>query len=192
MRIRPKRSRTPNGKSDSSDRLQGALDRLDDRSRDILQRRWMSEDKATLHELADKYGVSAERIRQIESNAMGKLRGLMSQSAAGLSLTHGPRRAQPARRARALPCRAHRAPARPSLPSCAIAFAAAISMASVNCRAPARQSAFEQPRKRQHVVDALAVRGECRAALLAPRSGSISGSGLDSARMICPGRTQSG
>jgi len=64
--------------SDSSDRLQIALDRLDDRSRDILQRRWMTEDKATLHELADKYGVSAERIRQIESNAIGKLKGLMS------------------------------------------------------------------------------------------------------------------
>jgi RNA polymerase sigma-32 factor len=62
---------------DSSDRLRGALDRLDDRSRDILQRRWMTDDKATLHELADKYGVSAERIRQIESNALGKLRGMM-------------------------------------------------------------------------------------------------------------------
>jgi RNA polymerase sigma-32 factor len=62
---------------DSSDRLRGALSRLDDRSRDILQRRWMTDDKATLHELADKYGVSAERIRQIESNALGKLRGLM-------------------------------------------------------------------------------------------------------------------
>lgn len=63
--------------SDSSDRLQSALGRLDARSRDILERRWMAEDKATLHELADKYGVSAERIRQIESNAIGKLRGLM-------------------------------------------------------------------------------------------------------------------
>jgi RNA polymerase sigma-32 factor len=64
--------------SDSSDRLQTAIGRLDDRSRDILQRRWMTEDKATLHELADKYGVSAERIRQIEANAIGKLRGLMT------------------------------------------------------------------------------------------------------------------
>ncbi|MBV8740372.1 MAG: RNA polymerase sigma factor RpoH [Sinobacteraceae bacterium] len=63
--------------ADSADRLQQALQRLDDRSRDILQRRWMAEDKATLHELADKYGVSAERIRQIESNALGKLRGFM-------------------------------------------------------------------------------------------------------------------
>jgi RNA polymerase sigma-32 factor len=63
---------------DSSDRLRGALGRLDARSRDIVQRRWMSEDKATLHELAHKYGVSAERIRQIESSALGKLRGLMA------------------------------------------------------------------------------------------------------------------
>ena len=68
--------------SDSSDRLRGALDSLDPRSRDILQRRWMTDDKATLHELADKYGVSAERIRQIESNAMGKLRGLMTEAQA--------------------------------------------------------------------------------------------------------------
>ena len=63
---------------DESDRLRGALERLDERSRDIVQRRWMAEDKATLHELADKYGVSAERIRQIESSAIGKLRGLMA------------------------------------------------------------------------------------------------------------------
>jgi RNA polymerase sigma-32 factor len=67
---------------DSADRLRGALDRLDPRSRDIVQRRWMTDDKATLHELAGKYGVSAERIRQIESSALGKLRGLMSASAA--------------------------------------------------------------------------------------------------------------
>ena len=56
----------------------GRSDRLDARSRDIVQRRWMVEDKATLHELADKYGVSAERIRQIEASALGKLRGLMA------------------------------------------------------------------------------------------------------------------
>jgi RNA polymerase sigma-32 factor len=61
-----------------SERLRGALNRLDTRSRDIVQQRWMSEDKATLHELADKYGVSAERIRQIESSALGKLRGMMA------------------------------------------------------------------------------------------------------------------
>jgi RNA polymerase sigma-32 factor len=64
---------------DSSTRLRSALGRLDARSRDIVERRWMSdENKATLHELADKYGVSAERIRQIEASALGKLRGLMA------------------------------------------------------------------------------------------------------------------
>ncbi|HKT74398.1 MAG TPA: RNA polymerase sigma factor RpoH [Steroidobacteraceae bacterium] len=67
--------------ADSSNRLQGAIARLDERSRDILERRWMADDKATLHELADKYGVSAERIRQIESNALGKLRGMMAEAA---------------------------------------------------------------------------------------------------------------
>jgi RNA polymerase sigma-32 factor len=46
-----------------------------------VRQRWMSEDKATLHELADKYGVSAERIRQIESNALGKLKGFMGSEA---------------------------------------------------------------------------------------------------------------
>jgi len=61
----------------SADRLRGAMSRLDERSRDILQQRWMGEEKATLHELAGKYGVSAERIRQIESNALVKLRSLM-------------------------------------------------------------------------------------------------------------------
>jgi RNA polymerase sigma-32 factor len=68
--------------SDSADRLQIAMDRLDPRSRDILQKRWMTEEKATLHELADKYGVSAERIRQIEANALGKLRGFMTPATA--------------------------------------------------------------------------------------------------------------
>jgi RNA polymerase sigma-32 factor len=66
---------------DSSARLRDALEQLDDRSRDIVQRRWMTEDKATLHELADKYGVSAERIRQIESSALGKLKGFMGSEA---------------------------------------------------------------------------------------------------------------
>ena len=69
--------------SDSAIRLRRALDRLDERSRDILERRWMREDKATLHELAGQYGVSAERIRQIEANALGKLRGLMAPEPAG-------------------------------------------------------------------------------------------------------------
>lgn len=49
--------------------LGSALEKLDDRSKAIVTRRWLIEPKATLHELADEYGVSAERIRQIESNA---------------------------------------------------------------------------------------------------------------------------
>ena len=59
---------------DATRRLQFALEELDERSRDILQRRWLSEHKATLHDLADVYGVSAERIRQLEKNAMQKIR----------------------------------------------------------------------------------------------------------------------
>ncbi len=51
-----------------------SMQNLDQRSRDIIQRRWLNEDKATLHELADEYHVSAERIRQVEQNALNKLR----------------------------------------------------------------------------------------------------------------------
>jgi RNA polymerase sigma-32 factor len=51
-----------------------ALEDLDERSREILTARWLSEQKATLHELADRYGVSAERIRQIEKRAMEKMK----------------------------------------------------------------------------------------------------------------------
>ncbi len=54
-----------------------AISQLDERSQDILQQRWLSEDKATLHELADKYGVSAERVRQLEKNAMKKIKGFI-------------------------------------------------------------------------------------------------------------------
>ena len=57
------------------DTLQGAMAKLDDRTRDIIRRRWLADDKATLQDLADQYGVSAERIRQIEANAMKKMRG---------------------------------------------------------------------------------------------------------------------
>ena len=59
----------------STANLHEALERLDDRSRDILYQRWLAEEKATLHELAAKYNVSAERIRQLEKNAMNKLKG---------------------------------------------------------------------------------------------------------------------
>jgi RNA polymerase sigma-32 factor len=61
--------------------LETALQDLDARSRAILRRRWLGEDKATLQELADEYGVSAERIRQIEAAAMKKLRGLIDRAA---------------------------------------------------------------------------------------------------------------
>jgi RNA polymerase sigma-32 factor len=63
---------------DSTERLSMALEKLDERSRSILKRRWMTDDKATLHELADEYGISAERVRQVESNAINKLKGLMA------------------------------------------------------------------------------------------------------------------
>ncbi len=58
-------------------RLVDSMKQLDDRSRDILSRRWLQDKKSTLHELADQYGVSAERIRQLEQNAMNKLRAAM-------------------------------------------------------------------------------------------------------------------
>ncbi len=64
--------------ADAQDRLRDALERLDDRSRDILAKRWLVERKATLHELAAQYGVSAERIRQIEANAIKKLRNQLA------------------------------------------------------------------------------------------------------------------
>ena len=54
--------------------LSAAMSALDPRSRDIVARRWLAEPKTTLHELAEEYGVSAERIRQLENNAMKKLR----------------------------------------------------------------------------------------------------------------------
>ena len=52
------------------------MTQLDPRSQAILRARWMSESKTTLHDPAREYGVSAERIRQIEANAIGKLRKL--------------------------------------------------------------------------------------------------------------------
>ncbi|MCB1778361.1 MAG: RNA polymerase sigma factor RpoH [Candidatus Competibacteraceae bacterium] len=57
--------------------LDEALERLDPRSRDIVQRRWLSDAKPTLHQLAAEYQVSAERIRQLESSAMKKLRAAL-------------------------------------------------------------------------------------------------------------------
>jgi RNA polymerase sigma-32 factor len=65
--------RDDEGASDH-EQLTAALAKLDERSRMILSRRWLADSKATLHELAAEYGVSAERIRQIEANAIGKLK----------------------------------------------------------------------------------------------------------------------
>lgn len=65
---------------DTAERLAAALTQLDERSQNILRKRWMTDDKATLHELADQYGVSAERIRQIENNAIKKLRSMIVEA----------------------------------------------------------------------------------------------------------------
>ena len=61
----------------ASDALSVALEDLDDRSREILESRWLAEEKKTLQALADQFGVSAERIRQIENSAIKKLRSAM-------------------------------------------------------------------------------------------------------------------
>jgi RNA polymerase sigma-32 factor len=62
----------------TSDSLTDALSRLDARSRRIIESRWLADDKLTLHDLADEFGVSAERIRQVEAQALKKLRGFMA------------------------------------------------------------------------------------------------------------------
>jgi RNA polymerase sigma-32 factor len=64
--------------SNASGRLYAAIKTLDDRSQHIIQTRWLSDDKTTLQDLADKYQVSAERVRQIEKNAMKKLQSAMA------------------------------------------------------------------------------------------------------------------
>ncbi len=62
----------------NSSALLAAMDTLDDRSRDIVEQRWLTEQKSTLHELAAVYSISAERVRQIEKNAMDKIRDAMT------------------------------------------------------------------------------------------------------------------
>jgi RNA polymerase sigma-32 factor len=66
----------------SSDILYQALDQLDDRSQDIIRTRWLDEKKLTLQELATKYQISAERVRQLEKNAMQKLRVVFEEQIA--------------------------------------------------------------------------------------------------------------
>jgi RNA polymerase sigma-32 factor len=73
-----KQVETSDFNNDASTRMHAALDILDDRSRRILEERWLTDDKMTLHELADEYGISAERIRQLEVNAIKKLRNAMA------------------------------------------------------------------------------------------------------------------
>lgn len=63
-----------------------AIGQLDERSRDILESRWLQDEKETLQTLADRYGVSAERIRQLEKNAMKKIRKAMGQEGLGANL----------------------------------------------------------------------------------------------------------
>jgi len=60
--------------SENNSNLGDALAALDERSRTILEERWLAENKSTLHELADRFGISAERIRQLEKSALGKLK----------------------------------------------------------------------------------------------------------------------
>ena len=69
-----------NYKTDANDQLMSAVNNLDERSQDIIRLRWLSDDKSTLHDLANKYGVSAERIRQLEKNAMKKVRGALESA----------------------------------------------------------------------------------------------------------------
>ena len=64
--------------NDATTRMAAAMNILDDRARRIIEARWLTDSKMTLHELADEYGVSAERIRQLEANAIKKLRNAMS------------------------------------------------------------------------------------------------------------------
>ena len=67
-----------NWDSNAADKLYAAIKTLDERSQFIIQTRWLSDDKITLQDLADKYQVSAERVRQIEKNAMKKLQSAMT------------------------------------------------------------------------------------------------------------------
>ncbi len=73
-----KQVETADFNDDASQRMRSALNILDDRARHIIEARWLTDNKMTLHELADEYGISAERIRQLEANAIKKLRNAMA------------------------------------------------------------------------------------------------------------------
>ncbi|MGK0374781.1 MAG: RNA polymerase sigma-32 factor [Arenicella sp.] len=79
MRYNPEELVMKTETSDNNrDALYGAIADLDERSKEILKRRWLSDSKATLHELAAEFNVSAERIRQIEKRAMQKMKGQLA------------------------------------------------------------------------------------------------------------------
>jgi RNA polymerase sigma-32 factor len=79
MRYNPEVLATQSDQDDlRQNQLRSALTSLDARSRDIIQRRWLDEKKPTLHELADEYGISAERIRQIESKALDVMKDALA------------------------------------------------------------------------------------------------------------------
>lgn len=67
-----------NWEQHANQRLSNALVGLDERSQDIIRTRWLTDDKSTLQELANKYDISAERVRQLEKNALAKLKGAMA------------------------------------------------------------------------------------------------------------------
>lgn len=67
--------------AESTERLHHALTVLDDRSQEIIRARWLDDNKLTLQDLADKYQISAERVRQLEKNAMKKLRAAVTTAA---------------------------------------------------------------------------------------------------------------
>ena len=67
-----------NWEQHANQRLSNALVGLDERSQDIIRTRWLTDDKSTLQELANKYEISAERVRQLEKNALSKLKGAMA------------------------------------------------------------------------------------------------------------------
>lgn len=67
-----------NWEQHANQRLSNALVSLDERSQDIIRTRWLTDDKSTLQELANKYDISAERVRQLEKNALAKLKGAMA------------------------------------------------------------------------------------------------------------------
>ncbi len=78
MRYNPEVLVTRSNHEDSrDDQLKTALAKLDNRARDIIERRWLAEEKPTLHELAREYNISAERIRQIEAKALDSMRDLL-------------------------------------------------------------------------------------------------------------------